>query len=100
MIASSGVLLAYDIDYTVSGSYFSSIYYGTAPELITLSVLSGTSNNFSHIELQTGTTWSGGSLLLGSTSSGGGLQTFDFSTRTVIDYHSDDLETRNVEDFS
>jgi hypothetical protein len=99
-VSTTGVSGTFDVEYTLSGSYFSDIYYGFAPTLITITGLSGTSNNFSSIELQLGSSFNDGSILIGSKISGA-LQTFSFDSRTVIDVlQVPDLKSNNVEDFS
>lgn len=90
-----------DINFTLSGTYFTDIYYGDTPVLEINSTLSGGTNLFLSVELQTGTTFSGGSVLIGSASPSGVMQTFDFGSRSVIDVKATpELEDDNVEDFS
>ena len=90
-----------DLDMVTGGVYFTNIFYGYTPEAVSLDILYGGSNSFSSIEFQSGTTLSGGSVLIGSLSPSGVVQTFDLNTQTVIDVHSvPELEDDNVEDIS
>jgi hypothetical protein len=90
-----------DIYFALSGTYFTDIYYGEAPVLETVLTLSGGTDIFTSIQVLPGATFSGGSILIGSAAPSGVLQTFDLSTRSVIDVHqSPELEEDNIEDFS
>lgn len=73
-----------NLSYKAGGFFFSDIYYGATPEFLTLPVLSGTVDQSSFVEFQRGATYSGGSLLIGLSGSGGTLQVFDLSTRQVV----------------
>jgi len=91
----------YDIEYLLGGSFFSDIYYGEAPILETLTTLSGSSDQFTSVEFQAGVTLFSGSILIGSATPSGVLQSFDFATKQVIRVHKvPELEEDNVEDFS
>lgn len=91
-----------NLAYTASGMFFTDVYYGPEPELTTSTVLSGGSNVFSSIEFQSGASYSGGSILVGSKSPSGVLQSFDLGVRTVLGAYTypQDLVLDNVEDFS
>jgi len=95
------VTLSGNLNFQEGGFFFTDIYYGSTPELTTLTVLSGGNNDFSSIEFQTGASFSGGSIIIGSHSANGVVQVFDMNTRTVIDVHTTpELESDNIEDFS
>jgi hypothetical protein len=91
-----------DLLYAVSGMFFTDLYYGTEPEFVTYSALSGGTNSFSSLELQPGTTYSSGSLVVGGIGPSGTLQTFDLENRVLLsDYqYPTDLYTDHIEDFS
>lgn len=92
------------VDLTIdseTGVYFTSLFFGETPDATLVTNLQGGSNNFSSIEFQKGATFSGGSMIVGSTSPSGVLQSVDLSNLTVIvGYSSPPLESDNVEDFS
>jgi hypothetical protein len=94
-IAMSGTL---DLNLQLGGVYFSSIFYGEAPELIQLSVLSGTSNIITAVELQKGSSFNKGSIIIGSKAPGGTYQVFNLEDREVI--FNESVINDNVEDFS
>lgn len=84
-----------------TGIYFTSIFFGVTPEATLAPVLLGESNNFTSIEFQRGATFSGGSIVIGSASPSGVLQSVDLSSLTVIaGYSEPQLADDNVEDFS
>ena len=84
-----------------TGIYFTSIFLGETPEATFAPILQGGSNDFSSIEFQTGATFSGGSIVVGSVAPSGVLQSVDLSTLTVIaGYAEPQLVDDNVEDFS
>jgi hypothetical protein len=100
-VNSTPVSGTYDIEFVLGGMFFTDIYYGETPLLLDLTVLSGATNDFSTIQFQKGATFDLGSVLIGGHSPSGTLQTFDLSTRTVIDLHTvPELESDNIEDFS
>ena len=99
--ASSPVSVTQDITFTLSGVYFTDIYYGDTPVLEVQNVLQGGTNVFTSVQLQLGTTFSEGSILIGSAAPSGILQTLNLANRTVIDTHEvPELSLDNVEDFS
>jgi len=102
LIPTSGTVSgSLDLYMVTGGVYFTNIFYGYTPEAVSLDILYGESNSFSSVEFQSGSTLSGGSLVIGSYAPSGVVQTFDLGTRTVIDSHTvPELEDDNIEDFS
>ena len=94
-IAMSGT---YDITTITGGLYFTAIFYGDAPELISLTVLSGESNVINAIEFQAGSSYDEGSLIIGSQSPSGVYQVYDLENRDVI--YTKTVSDDNVEDIS
>ena len=90
-----------DLYVTSGGLYFTDIYYGDSPELLSLYVLYGTSDIYTAVEFQSGASFSGGSIIIGSSSPSGVLQTFDLENRTVLAVYDSPtyLLEDNVEDF-
>lgn len=91
-----------DIDMTEdSGIYFTSIFFGETPVILTQHILFGGSDSFTAVEFQEGATFSGGSIVIGSSSPSGVLQVVDLENLEVIaSYTTPILETDDVEDFS
>lgn len=81
--------------------YFSDIFYGIEPVNVSLTVLSGHSNNFKVIKIDEGSGYDGdfyGSLTIAGAS---GIQTFNLRERKVIQYdRTPNLNEDSVEDFS
>lgn len=84
-----------------TGLYFSSIFFGDPPEVITYSVLSGTSTSFTAVQFQPDATFSGGSMVIGSSGPGGVLQVVDLEEKELLSiYETPVLHEDDVEDFS
>lgn len=94
-IALSGT---YDLTTITGGIFFTNVYYGEIPEIISLTVLSGESNFVNAIEFQKSSTFTSGSLIIGTSSPSGIYQVYDFENREII--FSQEVENDNVEDFS
>ena len=92
------------LDLTISpdtGIYFTSIFFGITPEATVSHSLVGTSDNITSVEFQKGATFSGGSILIGSSAVSGALQSVSLLDLTVVaGYQPPILEDDNVEDFS
>jgi len=91
----------YGIEFELGGIFFTDIYYGQAPILEEFTSLSGGSPVFNVVQLQKGSTFNQGSLILGSASPSGVLQVFDLDARIVLEVHEiPEILQDNVEDIS
>jgi len=88
----------FDLVTITGGLHYTDIYYGDTPELVSLNVLSGSSNIINVIEFQIGSSYNEGSLIIGSQAPSGIYQVFDLENREII--FTKEVSDNNVEDFS